>query len=195
MVARLLDVGAAVVLLQLLLLPRPLRVHPVLVVPHVVLVAHAALVVLVVQSLLLEAGLARPRLVSLVARGAVGVAGAGAGLLVLVRLLVHRAAAVHAVVGLLRRLGRGPRDLQLPARVEDLRQESRESAAYLAQHMRGNINQISILLLIQSCDCSQHASAQQQRGGMQPAARTPGAGDWLGQQIVRYMIMSPRPQH
>ena len=170
-------------------------VHSFLVVPHVVLVAHAALVVLVVQSLLLEAGLARPRLVSLVARGAVGVAGAGAGLLVLVRLLVHRAAAVHAVVGLLRRLGRGPRDLQLPARVEDLRQESRESAAYLAQHIRGNINQISILLLIQSCDCSQHASAQQQRGGMQPAARTPGAGDWLGQQIVRYMIMSPRPQH
>ena len=100
-------VGRAVVLLEL---PGPLGVKSLLVMSHVVLVTHRALVVLVVVVLLLSSGLAH-----------VSVIVAFVTVVMLVRLLVNIGVLLSTVHTVVWRLGGWPLNLQLSTGIQNLK--------------------------------------------------------------------------
>jgi len=71
-------------------MPTPLRIHPLVMVPHVVLVAHRALLILIIHVFLL-----------LLPGAHVSVIGP-ISIDVLVRLLVNIASTIHSTIGWLR---------------------------------------------------------------------------------------------
>ena len=115
---------------MLLQLAGSLGVQSLLVVSHVVLVTHRALVVLVVVVLLLSSGLAHVGVIAPVA------------VVMLVRLLVDigvRGATVHAVVW---RLGCWPLNLQLPTGIQNLKDDKLSSLRLNMSMYRADWEQI-----------------------------------------------------